>query len=1693
MLLLFFFISGIYASIQFKQAGGFSLINIDNPFTSSSQVEGVDYYSRQEPSLYLSAPKDGGWSAGGVIPLTSQEEPAITISGDVSGEGEISVYSASIDNVLEYLLHDKDYKQVRPKIDVSKFSWIATFPQRIGTKSESGEYHALDETKVVLPIGKTGIFYVRVNVGNVVTEGYVIRTSIGSLVKEGDSQFVFWSQSFENWKSLTQGQVKIYSLLNERKELVSTSIDQQGLSKTNIFPNADIALIQSGNETALLPMNMKYLNTGYNYEQFRAKQKVGKFFIFTDRPVYKPGDKVFYKIIARDDNDGIYAVPKESLKVMINDNYDNKTPLLEKNTQVSTDGAVYGEYQIPKEQKAGSHSISVQYLNSGENNYAAQSTSYFEVEHYRKPEYFIEANTDRAQYVSGDKIKVTISGNYFSGQPLSNQIVKYNVYVGDFYDYQLYSDKPTTIDDSYRYGYVGGETVAVSTVQLDGQGKAIFEIDAKNPKATGLNEVYSIEAEYDNGSGNPSFSRKNVLVYAGEYNIYRKDDTGYYAKVNQQISLPVVVVATDKAAISGTNLTVKVKRKAWFTVQEENKKNPTYKEEEEGFSDLTATTDGSGNAVFSFTPIKSGSYYFTVEGKDKRGNLINKEFYSWVSDTNVPTYFDTEAVGLSIRSDKSSYKPGETAKLTITSEQAGRDIFLAMQRDRLHRYQIVHMDGKVTTVDVPLIETDMPNIFAYVTSFSSRYMDYASTDVVVSPKQKEMKITVTTNQKTYTPGDTVIADIKTTDNSGKPISADTALWVVDKSIFELAEESNGSIFDTFWSKRGENTAETNSLMGIHVFENGGMGGGCFIEGTPVLMADGSEKPIEQIKPGDYVATRTSESDNNLVKGKVTSTHKAAEIMVLIINGSLKVTTNHRMWVNNAWMQAGSIQIGDHLTDKDGKVVVVSSLEWQRGSYQVYNLEVEKYHTYFANGIWVHNEKGGGTTRSVFEDTAYWNPSLKTDNNGTARVSFKLPDNLTTWVITSIGATPDTIVGDGETEIVVTKSVIVRPILPNIFRVGDRIVVSALIQNFTDKNEKFDVNLAFDSGRVDNAGISNLLIFSQETKEIFWNIYPEKEKENAKLIFSVKSPDNKDYADTVVSEIPVKDFGFYEKNVQTLDAPGSLTVKIDPQAVNNKTSVGLSLSPTLTGMILPAMGYLIGYPYGCVEQTTSRFVPALIAKQNPVLFADALKGKNLDEVINAGMNRLVDKQQGDGGWSWWDSGRSRPFVSAYVSEYLLMAKDLKYKVDTYTLEQAQLYFENITQYIKDGNTVSFGQEEQVARSYGLALFGSKKDISLVGQLEGLTPDIIAMAALANVKNGYKNNDANGLNLLASQAQVQGDAVFWRAGSSENFGSVDASTALAVRALIAGNYREDLQAKGIRYLTRNRKSDYWSNTYATAQIVRMISEYSKKSQELTPNYTYSVSLDRKEINQGTITSAKQKEVMVPIPNDQVKPGGSAVTVTKNGNGEIYSTLITNQFNTNREAKAINHGLSISRSYVSDKGLGAPISVGDIVTVNLTVEGLQAEERYAVIEDELPSGMIPINQSLKNQQFNPGDQYVDPYTLYETSYDVTDREITLNGMILSLYKISPGSRVYSYKARVVSEGEFYVPPAKAALMYAPEIYGSSDVQKVAIGKQINRSTPQTVNDLLLKNGLAIISMLALLGAIGGIGYLVFKKVRG
>ncbi|MCF2525765.1 polymorphic toxin-type HINT domain-containing protein [Yinghuangia soli] len=157
------------------------------------------------------------------------------------------------------------------------------------------------------------------------------------------------------------------------------------------------------------------------------------------------------------------------------------------------------------------------------------------------------------------------------------------------------------------------------------------------------------------------------------------------------------------------------------------------------------------------------------------------------------------------------------------------------------------------------------------------------------------------------------------------------------------------------------------------------GGSCarrssFVPGTPVLMADGSAKPIEEVRPGDKVAAadpETGAAGSRAVTAGITSEGPKDLVTVHVdtdgpsgeATAAVTATGNHPFWVEDLrrWLPASELRAGQLLRTGAGTYVQVTAVAGQSASQRVHNLTVADFHTYYvvagATPVLVHNSDG----------------------------------------------------------------------------------------------------------------------------------------------------------------------------------------------------------------------------------------------------------------------------------------------------------------------------------------------------------------------------------------------------------------------------------------------------------------------------------------------------------------------------------------------------------------------------------------------------------------------------------------------------------------------------------------------------------------------------------------------------------------
>ncbi|MBI2914952.1 MAG: hypothetical protein HYY08_03390, partial [Firmicutes bacterium] len=758
------------------------------------------------------------------------------------------------------------------------------------------------------------------------------------------------------------------------------------------------------------------------------------------------------------------------------------------------------------------------------------------------------------------------------------------------------------------------------------------------------------------------------------------------------------------------------------------------------------------------------------------------------------------------------------------------------------------------------------------------------------------------------------------------------------------------------------------------------------------------------------------------------------------------------------------------------------------------------------------EKDGGSmpVRRNFQDTAFWAPVVMTDEQGTARIELTLPDDLTTWRTTVRAHTGGTAVGSATNDVVSRKDLMLRLVTPRFFTQGDEASITALVHNYTSGTARVAVELS--ARNVELAGPLRRTVtvksggIAQETWRIkassvgsavitgkAW-VTAGQEGPTASGQSGAGSPGQGASAagDALEVSIPVIPRG--EKQVQVVTGklgsaePGSLLdqalsegervripVTVSSDAIPGATSVVLSLAPSIAGSAFGALDYLVSFPYGCVEQTLSSFLPDLAVSR--ALLELGLEywrePEELSTMVSSGVQRLYKFQNDEGGWGWWEYDRTDPSLTAYALYGLLLAGRSGFVVDAATLARG---LELARQEFLTPGTAT-GPDDRAFLGYVLALAGppwseaADRGISnLTGSLGKLAPKGQALVAMSLGLLGKTAQAREILSKLLQSAKSRADgALHWtdnRSGWTWNEPTVE-NTAYVLLAFMAVDPSNTRVPDIARWLVSARRGISWNSTKDTAVAILALTEFSKRFERSDASYGVQVYLNGELVDTFAVSPADAfkpaRTITLDVSRfgDAVRAGGGGdvsdsrdsagapgssgrqdvLEIRKDMGGVLNYTITLEQWRKKESLQPKAGGIKVERRYykvIREKnrvrevllgtardGIAAgQVGIGDEVKVELTIAA-SSQLRYVIVEDPLPSGFSPIAEELDR---------------YSWDYWFSRREDRDNKVVFFASWLPAGEKKLTYSLRAEREGSFRVLPTQAWAMYSPDTAGNS-----------------------------------------------------
>ncbi|MEA2568889.1 MAG: alpha-2-macroglobulin [Acidobacteriota bacterium] len=1534
---------------------------------------------------------------------------------------------------------------------------------------DAGDYAPQRETQRLSPPLEPGAYVINARTGSSSNSTVLLVTDAAIVAHSTPRRLEVYFADVLSGAPIAGAQVFLWEHSNDREVSRVAQTDANGLASFDTPGSANgrtLITASAGARQAYHELNV------YRGDD-DSREGYWKVYTFTDRPAFRPGETVQWKIIAREHRDEQWLTPaKKKLAYEITGPRGEKVASGE--AQLNEYGTFAGELPLTSAMALGAYQITFRTI--GEKTEQGDSAQLFRLEEYKLPEFRVDVTTpSKKLYRLGDTIEATIDASYYFGGALANATVEVVVHEETlFRGWYPYRDYPWYYDNdaSERYGYGGGAIVKRETLRTDANGRAILRLETTSD---GRERRFRIEARVTDASRREVTGSGSVAVAKQRYSVYAYP-RHYIHRAGEPVSIEFKALDANEQPVQTTG-TVKVTRRAWLRDEKR------YGDEEIATSKVT--TDAKGDASFTFTATRDGYYAVQWTSEDRlageplrAGDVVTADttvFVARESSTDLGYWL---AGGIQLIVDKETVKPGETAQVLIVTPSSGRWVLLSTAGDRLFDTRVIHLDGTAKVVPLTIDDRHTPNFFVTATSLYERTLSTDMKSIVVPPLAHFIDVDVKADRAEYEPRQQGNVTITTRDATGKPVSAEVAVSVSDESVTAIASDPAGDPREAFFGAMRDPIVQVSSGVQSQRYVR-------YVKGKDDQLVDDRQIRDEK-KEGD-------EEDERGVEGGV-----VGGVAGGVVGGMLAAPAPPF-----ADMAAQKSSVAEAIT-------VTAQAPMLRKDGAAANAAAPA-------GMEV-------VVRSDFRSTAFWKPDVITNSDGVAHVTLAYPEALTTWRTTARAATTGSAFGMGTATSRTSMPLLVRLEAPRFFVEGDRVTVSAVINNNTDAPMRVTPSIEAEGLALQGSATHTVVdVPPHGDARAEWQVVAE-HAGNAKLRVRAANGERGDAME--------KPFTVYAHGIDKLIARSG-KVRGDEALINlelpherRDTTLSVQLAPSLAVTMLDALPYLLEYPYGCVEQTMSRFLPAAIVARTLAkngLEPRDIEGKlfggieqdsamkthtnakrslvRIDAVTLASMTRLYDFQHNNGAWGWWKTSDDDAWMTAYVIWGFSIARDGGLDVRRDAVDRAAAWLDRALVQHEDQ------WENEAWMLHALASWRRAAPNAMERKafddvwshrerLGAYSRALLAIAAhhfgdaerakvlIRNLEDGVKTDKSPDESRVAvtgnhSTAETIGTAHWgadrfwwqWYEGPVE-------TTSFALQALVLIEPKHRLIEPAMNWLVKNRRGAQWNNTRDTAIALIALNDYLGASGELGGDVQYELTVNGRVIATKKIAAADvlRAPSRFVVDADLVRDANE-IRIHRSGSGALYFSAEARFFSLEEPVKAAGNELFVRREYVRLapkptllKGVvyekiplldGDTIDSGDRVEVIVTIETKNNYE-YLLFEDLKPAGFeaVALQSGGPLQAFELRDAAVtkspasSPTRVRRTvAADRTDRSVGVyqelrdRNVALFIDRLPQGTWQIRYPLRAETPGTFHALPLLGQAMYVPEIRANGEELRVTV----------------------------------------------
>jgi alpha-2-macroglobulin len=710
-------------------------------------------YSPQESSNaeYTSYSEEGGYEGGGY-------------NDEYNSEGELGdvIYEKEIDT------------RSLPKSGAGRLLNMAQFEDRL--PDFKGIYHAV--------IRSTKDYWVK-------DSRFISMSDIGLITKEGQDKILVFANSIKTATSLSGVNISVYATNNQ---LIGTgATDGDGVAEIAYskkeFSGFKPAMIiaKTADDFNYLPFNTTRVNTSrFEVGGKRINNSGLDAFIYAERDIYRPGEKVNFSAVLRDRQWKSPGDIPVKMKFLMPNGKELK--VFRKN--LNEQGSVEGNIDISSSAITGSYSLEVYTSND-----VLLGAKNFMIEEFVPDRIKVSTKPDKEFLRPGESTNVAISATNFFGPPAANRNYETEIQVRQkSFSAEKYEDYDFSLANQNSFF-----DKIVNQGKTDDNGNATQAFKVPDTYANmGSLQANFYTTVFDE-TGRPVSRSSSVDIFTQDVFLGIKNDWSYYSPLNQPVKFQLASLNKDGKVVNST-AKVEVIKHEYRTVLTKSGSYFRYESQKEDKMMEEKEIAVGSNTVYSYIPRSPGDYEVRVS-RPGASSYVQRSFYSYGNWGGDNSSFEVNNEGnIDIELDKESYNTGETVKALLKTPFSGR-VLVTMETDKVISHQYINVDKRTASVELKLTGDHVPNVYIAATLIKPHELSdipltvaHGYKSVKVDDKSRKMPVEILA-QKTVRSRTHQKVSVKAAAGSFVTLSA------VDNGVLQVSGFKTPDPYDYFYQKK----------------------------------------------------------------------------------------------------------------------------------------------------------------------------------------------------------------------------------------------------------------------------------------------------------------------------------------------------------------------------------------------------------------------------------------------------------------------------------------------------------------------------------------------------------------------------------------------------------------------------------------------------------------------------------------------------------------------------------------------------------------------------------------------------------------------------------------------------------------------------------------------------------------------------